>query len=259
MVSVFEWKIERNQLWGICMGHADVSDGTYIQTSPIAKIEVCEEGLNVYTHSGTHYYCKGKDIDLENLEKTKSSLVKKRIDTSFLDKVEESAKKYKEAYLKEVSGILEDEDLYLELIGITVKKAYFKHQGELIPLDCICHVGTFKDSFLIRGGGLVDVRYYDEWNGIEFYHVSDGIHYIYIKYRGTSSFRVTGVGDGLMFEANDAEVKKIKAEHCKEGLVTPDGVTGKSLLSNFDMESDEDLYEKHKELFEYLGSLQRLL
>lgn len=85
MVNLSRWYYNGISLWGMCQGHPKFSDGTYIYTSQVTKIEVCDDGLDFYTDSNIHYHCKTEDIMLDALENIKAYLEYDKIDTSFLD------------------------------------------------------------------------------------------------------------------------------------------------------------------------------
>ena len=225
-------------LFGVCQGHNKLADGTYIHTSPVVKMELCEEGIDAHTYSGTHYKLQTQEVALEFLEETKHFLKLEEIDTSFLDDVAEQIETVQKQKEQEVDKLLEENDLYLEFVGTHMKYGYFKKDGELIALHCYCHVGMFDDSYLIRNMGVVDVRYFKKENGISFYHVSDGIHNIHFKYVGKVPFTIRGIGEALEFTQDDAEIKTIQPLNCNEGLFSPDCVNGKSFFSSSD---DEDV------------------
>lgn len=245
MINLYDWWYDGVTLWGICQGHNRLSDGTYIHTSTVEKFELCEDGLVAYTYSGNCYHCKTEDIRLDILGNIKVCLEVMNIDVSFLDDAEKLVEESKSKKIVEVEKLLEENDMYIEFLGINVKYAYFKKDGVLIPLKCDCHVGTFQDSYLIREPGVVDVRYFDRMFGVDFYHVSDGINNIHFKYVGDLPLSITGIGDGLKFEKDDTEVKTIKPEDCKEGLISPDCVNGKSMINPLDLNIEESEVTKY--------------
>lgn len=191
MVKLLNWKLVENFAMGICIGHKKLADGTYVHTSPIVRIEACEEGLDIYTLSGTHYRCKTEEVDLDFLEQIKEKLLARNIVIEFLDNAKELAEQAKKELAEDVQKRIGENDLYIELIGIFVKNAFFKKNGELIPIECCTHIGMFQDSYLMIVPGIVDVRYFDKAFGIDFYHVSDGVNEIYIKYIGELPFEVS--------------------------------------------------------------------
>lgn len=172
MVRLYNWNLSKNMLWGVCLGHQRLEDGLFIHTSRILDIKKEDDALNVYTHSGTHYYCRWEDINLEELENTKDGMQNFEIDSVFLDNVEDLVKAKNEKYEAELIEKLEENDFFMELIGYTTRKAYFKKGGKLFFLPALCHSGMFQDSYLFREYGVVDVRYWDYTNAIRFYHVS---------------------------------------------------------------------------------------
>ena len=265
MVYLSNWKYNGIMLFGICQGHEKLADGTYIHTSPVMKVELCEQGLDVHTYSGTHYRLQANEVALEYLEETKKHLTLQKIDTSFLDGVSEQIERVQGQKEQEVEKLLEENDLYLEFVGTHMKYGYFKKNGVVITLHCGCHVGMFEDSYLIRNAGVVDVRYFKKDNGIDFYHVSDGIHNIYFKYTGKVPFSISGIGETLEFTQDDSEMKTIKPKNCAEGLFSPDCVNGKCALFNPNenenvdtMPTMEEWYnslsdEEKKELYDLVG------
>lgn len=237
MVRLYEWSIKKYSegeylAWGSCLGHERLSDGTYIHTSTIRKMELEGEGLNLFTKSGTHYICKTEDILPVELEVTKKSLMEMGMDSSFLDDAVELVERRRKKKEDEVSGLLAENELYLEFVGTMVRCAFFRKGGVLIPLECRCHVGMFQDSYLICKYGVVDVRYFDYPFRIEFYHISDGVGSIRIRHVGDEPFSVGGVVGELDIKPNDDSIRAIPAsEFVSEGLFSPDCVNGKSLLS----------------------------
>ena len=230
MVLLYNWHLHDDMLWGISLGHKRLPDGLFIHTSCIVEVKLLDGILNVYTHSGTHYYCKLEDINLSEVEETKDELRKLDMDISFLDNVEAFVKAANEKYELELTEELEDNDFFMELIGYTTRKAYFKKDGKLIYLPVLYHCGMSQDSYLFREFDVVDVRYWDYVNAIRFYHVSDGVERICIKCHTTKTFSVSGVGKKVIIEPGDIKMKFIKAENCYEGLISPDCVNGKSAL-----------------------------
>ena len=87
MVNLSRWYYNGISLLGMCQGHPKFSDGTYIRTSQVTKIELCDEGLDVYTYCGAHFRCKTEDICLDILENTKECLKLEKVDISFLDNI----------------------------------------------------------------------------------------------------------------------------------------------------------------------------
>ena len=78
MVYLSNWKYNGIMLFGICQGHEKLVDGTYIHTSPVMKVELCEQGLDVHTYSGTHYRLQANEVAIEFLEETKNYLALKK-------------------------------------------------------------------------------------------------------------------------------------------------------------------------------------
>ncbi len=231
MVQIYNWHLFDDMLWGVCLGHDKLPDGLFIHTSRLMGVKTENNTLHVYTHSGTHYICNLEDINLEELENSKVELQKFKIDMSFFDNVETIVKIANEKYEAELMKKLKNNDFFIELIGYTSRKTYFKKDGELIYLPTGYHCGMFQDSYLFRKFDVVDVRYMDHTDAIQFYHVSDGVERVCIKCNSTNTFTITGVGKEIQIEPEDMEIKYLTTENCLEGLFSPDCVNGKSALS----------------------------
>lgn len=246
MVQLFEWSLEKYgereyAAWGTCIGHERLPDGTFIHTSVVRRIESDSEGLHFFTQSGTHYICKAEDVLLEKLEGTKKSLLQMEADVSVLDNAVSRIDIRKTEKEREVLELLSENELYIEFLGDAVRYAFFKKDGSLISLECNCHVGMFHDSYLLRQYGIVDVRFFDNIFGIQFYHVSDGLRNMYVRHIGNDPFDISGLVKDMVFEPNDVSVKVIPVSMFKGGgLCSPDCVNGKSDLWDFVDEQEED-------------------
>ena len=146
IVNLSNWRYNGYILFGVCQGHNKLADGTYIHTSPVVKMELCGEGIDAYTHSGTHYRLQLNEVALDFLEETKECLTLEKIDASVLDDVEKKIKSVQKQKEQEVDKLLEENDLYLEFVGTHMKYGYFKKDGGIIALHCYCHVGMFDDQ-----------------------------------------------------------------------------------------------------------------
>ena len=132
MVKLYEWSIRKYcegkwLAWGNSLGHNRLGDGTYIHTSSIMELELDQnkEELHLFTKSASHYVCAIKDIQLDELECTKQSLLEMGMDVAFLDAAEELVEVRRKKKEDEVSVLLADDELYLEFLGVTVQYAYF--------------------------------------------------------------------------------------------------------------------------------------
>ena len=225
MVDLYEWSFDGIMLWGYCCGHKRLGDGTYVHTSHVRKIELCGDGIDVYTRSGTHYHCKTEDVKLgDELHETKREIEGRDIDSSFLNNVLALKKKKLEEYKKELAEVLEEQDLYIEFIGSYAKKAYFKQNGKVFLVRRGYLLDVFENSYLLSIPQILDVRYFLKGREISFCNISEGIKRIYIKYNGNIPFRITGINDGAMI-FKDGGMRAIKVKKANEGLC-PDCVNG---------------------------------
>lgn len=69
---------------GNVIGHAKMTDGTYVRTSLIKSVIECSKGdeLVFVTCSGTNYKVSWDEADVKYLEETKNALINFRIMTS---------------------------------------------------------------------------------------------------------------------------------------------------------------------------------
>jgi hypothetical protein len=187
------------------------------------------KSLKVTTKSGSHYILFFKDADIrqDNLEKTKESLKLMSMPADFLEDVKVAVRADRKLLLQNADRLLDDGDLYLEFANQTVIKAYFKSRGSIFVPKIDVHYGMFQDSVLIRYRNRVDYRFFPKgFNYIETYHVSDGLKRFVIANVGTEPI----IFDNAELRGEGMNYIPVIKENYREGLLSPDCVTGKSIL-----------------------------
>lgn len=216
--------------WGYCFGHPRLADGTFIHTSIIMEAGFDEKSgvFCMRTMSGNQYELELGCIDIqpEMIGKTGECLEKLNIPTGCLDGAEVLVKEKEGKELAEADGLTEDGDLFLQVAGNNVVKAFFKHGGRLYPLRVQCHVGMFQDSVLLIEHGIVDYRYFPEPFGMRTYHMSDTIKRLAVGNIGSCKACL----DGKVYFPGTVEKVTVTGDYCQEGLFSPDMVNGKGLM-----------------------------
>lgn len=224
---------------GYVIGHPKVDDGIFINTSYVESVTMEGDELHIHTQSGSHYRLRLADVYEERLGNTKAAL--KKLGVSFdMGRCRTLIRENEIKMCVELSGILEPCELYLRMLcDETVTHAYYMAENGVITKAGISyHVGTFQDSILIRVYCKCDFRFFPNGTNIEPYHWSDGLQAVKIhNICGDFDFKC----DQRRIKCKGKEITTIKAEeYTGEGLVSPDSVTGKSLLTN----SWDDIFGK---------------
>lgn len=192
MYTLTNWHLSMNKdiciARGIVSGHPKFSDGTFIHTSRIKQVSIDEEQacLLVHTKSGSQYRLSFADIALDCIEKMPSYLHQLGISTDLLERCEKICADSKKAKMLELESVLNSNELFLEMCGVTSLLAYFKDAtGELHQIQITIHSGMYQDSVLITDwyNELVDFRYFPN-DCIKPYHWSDGLNAVKIKNSG---------------------------------------------------------------------------
>lgn len=216
--------------WGYCFGHPRLADGTFIHTSIVMKAESEEVSkvLRLRTMSGNLYELELGYIDIqpEVIGKTEECLERLNIPREYLSGAIVSVKEKKRKELAWADRLTEDGDLFLQVAGNNVVKAFFKHEGRAHPLMVDCHVGMVQDSMLVHKSGMVDFRYFPEPLGMKTYHMSDTIKRLVVENIGSCRERL----DGKVYLPGTVEKVTVTKDYYREGLLSPDMVNGKSLM-----------------------------
>ena len=220
--------------WGIVSGHPEFSDGTFIHTSRVRQASADEEQdcLLVHTKSGSQYRLSFAGIALDCMEDTRSCLRQLGISADFLDRCEKICADSEKAKMLESDSVLNPNELFLEMCGVSALQAYFKDEtGELHPIQILTHSGMFQDSILVTDwhSGLVDFRYFPN-DCIKPYHWSDGLKAVKIKNIGRADIIFSGSHREIVCRSGEITVIE-SGEYGGEGLFSPDAVNGKSVFS----------------------------
>lgn len=169
--------------------------GQNICTSKIERVAIDNENKQFIfiTHSGSSYIAKFEEINMKLIEDMKDSFNQLNVPNDYLDICENTYKTTKDRLNKYIGDILNPNELYIEIVGIVFKKAFFmtdKREIKEIPIKV--HIGTFQDSVLITDfdNNSIDIRFWDisnnaicsyRWNeeleAIKIYNIGDDITY----------------------------------------------------------------------------------
>ncbi len=246
MIKLREWYfqsgiIEETQkkgfrAWGFVLGHPKLQDGIHIHTSVIDNLELDAENnrLLMYTHSKNVYELRFADMSFEDYENIKDCLQWFNVPALPLSECKKLHEKDEEELLAKMGSILQNNELYIQLVGVFVQSAFFKNKsGKIRRINADMHVGMHQDSYLVTDFQKreVDFRYWDGYNRITPYHWSDGLKAILIEVLSPNDIEFQGSERTIVCKAG--EVTRIESkEYCGEGLLSPDVVNGKCALFN---------------------------
>lgn len=217
---------------GNCFGHQKFCDGTFVHTSMVMESWVGDGGdaLCLRTESGSQYGLLLEDMDADGAVagQTKECAGGLRLPDGFLDRAKAVVEEKEARTLAYADAQTEDGDLFLQVSGGGVLRAYFKKDGKAYPLGIDCHVGMFQDSVLVRKYGLADYRYFPYPCRMETYHASSGIKRLVIENVGKETVEV----DRKRYLPGVVERTAMTGESYQEGLLSPDCVDGKCMLSD---------------------------
>lgn len=250
MISLRDWWIQkgfaegedRYIAHGIVSGHPKLRDGINITTSVIEEMKFDETNNRVIflTHSKNEYFIELSTICFNCFEETASYLNEWNITIPSKEECIKLAEEFKKKELKELSGVLKDNELYLKISGAYVQKAFWK-KGEIREINISAHIGMFQDSYLITDWekGEVDFRYFDGWLSMRPYHYSDGLETILVDNIGSSDVTFDAGAESITCKAG--ELTRIEKKHfTAEGLFSPDVVNGKGLYKEWSDSFGED-------------------
>ena len=251
MPKLYEWHIsnlgEYTVLNGVVTGHISIMDGTFIHTSPIEKIEVCEDIIKVQTMN-TLYECIKAEMNV--------ALCKDFINRKFpiIDGYADFRAFVNNAkYLEEteVTPVVAT-DSVLMIIG---NNRRFYYGGIWVNInDCTKkltdvspHIGMFQDSILCFMhdffGYDIDIRYFPyQFCNLEFYSTETSDLPLYIENCGNEPIRVDYKGS--VFEIQPSERKLIT-----EGNADRD----KELTNRSDMYPAGEITSADLKIFNHLG------
>ena len=243
MIQLIEWYFSKHKLkgtsemyyiaHGFVSGHPELEDGTHIDTSIVERIDLerrkCR--LVVYTHSKNEYELLFAEINLEQLKKIKDCLHKFDIPALSLSEYRKLQKECRAELIAKAGRILKNNELYLKIIGVFVRKAFFKNSdGKVREISVRPHIGMFQDSYSVTDWEKheVDFRYFDDIRSIRPYHWSDGLEAVQIDNAGSIDILFFS-GDNLLCKAGEVTLIE-NTQFRGEGLFSPDVVNGKCIF-----------------------------
>ncbi len=235
------WCLEGSQLddgdymfvaWGNVYGNPKFSNGYYIHTSPIEFATFSFDSLIIFTESGSQYELPFSGFNTETERDTKVYRAA-GIDAALMKKICARSRREVTRRQKEVGKRLGPNELYLEVAGrASVADAWFKDEnGTTHRINPSCHVGTFQDSWLMRGPGMVDFRLFPEAFGWEPYHVSDNIERVHFYNTSDQDVELRVHRNERKLPAGEITVVERAFLQDAEGLISPDCYNGKSMLN----------------------------
>ena len=244
MIQLTDWYFSKHNLkgtnkkcyiaHGFVSGHPEIEDGTHIDTSIIEQIKLdkINNRLLMYTHSKNEYELLFADIYLEEFKKIQGYLHKFDIPALSLSECKKLQEKSKIEKIAKADSILKNNELYLKMVGVFVRKAFFKNnEGKVREIPVKPHIGMFQDSYLITDWEKheVDFRYFDDIRSIRPYHWSDGLEAIQIENAGSTDLLFFS-DDNLLCKAGEITLIE-STQFGREGLFSPDVVNGKCICS----------------------------
>lgn len=238
---------------GEVYGHYRLHDGMHIHTSCIVNFYDLGEGEYVLeTYSGSLYQVKESEISSDALEETKCFLaeagwkeadgIRERINIAEAEftrmrEVRENALNSAERWAEESLG---NEELYLIMESMRVRKALYKHEDRVYEIKSKVHVGMFQDSVMVTDweNGNVDFRFFPNYQ-MEPYHWSDGLEKLQIHNITVKDFEFKGTNANVVCKAGEITVID-KSAYRGEGLFSPDAVSGKCVFFSGKTSEEDD-------------------
>ena len=147
--------------------------GQIIYTSKIEEISIDDNKKEFIfiTHSGSCYVAKYHDIYIDAIEYIEEGFKKFNIAEENLEVFKNTYKEAKNKLKEYVSSILNPNELYIEMAGVSALRAFFMtNERELKEIPITIHVGMFQDSVLITDfENNVDFRFFFNPNEIRPY------------------------------------------------------------------------------------------
>lgn len=239
MIKLNNWFINKRvggshyHAHGISTGHPKLSDGMDITTSAIENLKFDNDNNRIImlTHSQNEYELPLSQVLLENIKDTNIALESFGLFALDADKCRKLNEGVGKQLLEKVESVLRNNELYLQISGVFVQKAFFRNtDGAIREIGVSPHIGTFVDSYLVTdwNSGEVDFRYFDKLNAIEPYHWSDGLEALQIDNIGSEDITFLS-GDNIICKAGEVTCID-KSQMGREGLFSPDAVNGKCVM-----------------------------
>lgn len=192
---------------GVVSGHKKLRDTDYIDTSIVKAIVINEATGEVEIHTrNSLYYCPLAYCDFEKQDRFPELL-------SDYDK-------WKQKY-KDIINFPSIESGKVLLVFSNFNRYYFnslcyipKDATERTEYGAGVHLGMFQDSFLIRDEtGEIDLRYFPEYDRIEFYVQETGDKPLFIENVGDSILHIKTLCG--MFKVEPGERKEVRKENAE--------------------------------------------
>lgn len=249
MITLTEWQLNwtfRGDILahGYVTGHHRLKDGSWIHTSRILKIEAVGNGekLIMHTFSGSEYTLMLEEMNPFVVDDSCEQMMKLGI----TEEVCRTAKAYAENKLKAIQNKADEtiapRELYVIIQGTDARRAYWKaSDGSIIEIPIDYHLGMFQDSILITDYelGQVDFRYFPKWSTIEPYHWSDGLEAVWLDNMSDENVEFEGTKERILCPGRQC-VRIPQGAYTGEGLMSPDAVNGKCMLSGMLKDMEED-------------------
>lgn len=177
-------------------------NGQIINTSKIEKISIDDKNKEFIfiTHSGSFYIAKYDDVNVEAIKYIEEGFRNFNITKENLEVFENTYKGAKDKLKEYVSDILNANELYIEMAGVSALRAFFMtNEREFKEIPITIHVGMFQDSVLITDfkNNNVDFRFFFNAYEIRPYSWDEEIKVI----------KIYNFGDDINFSHEDKEVQ----------------------------------------------------
>lgn len=176
--------------------------GQNIFTSKIDRVSIDNENKKFIftTHSGSNYILKFEEINIENSESIKECFRILNIQNDYLNICENSYRAAKERLNKYIGKILNPNELYIEIAGISFMKAVFMtNKGDIKEIPIRIHIGMFQDSVLITD-------FYEHFVDIRFWDINNKTITPYSWNEGLESIKIYNVGDDILYKEGEVQI-----------------------------------------------------
>lgn len=176
-------------------------NGQIINTSKIEKISIDDKNKEFIfiTHSGSFYIAKYDDVNVEAIKYIEEGFRNFNITKENLEVFENTYKGAKDKLKEYVSDILNANELYIEMAGVSALRAFFMtNERELKEIQIAKHLGMFQDSVLITDfENNVDFRFFFTLYGIRTYSWNEEL----------KTIKIYNFGHDINFSHEDKEVQ----------------------------------------------------
>ena len=262
-VNMTKWSLDiygnEYNLSGVADKHPKLGNNVFVAYTSYLIDANLKDDVLVYETKNTIYHCPLKYMkkdayknmstvfveSYKNYEKNKilDDIIKASIEISFEEKemsdfannilrlIEVGSKEIEDMKRTEkerLEGIVKEypDSVYLEVSNINNGSVLAYNIKDKIGLcEPDVHIGMFQDSVLYMVRQIIDFRYFPDYDSLTTYSWSDNIKQAVIK--NMKSFPITFNDE----EINPGEIKIFSKNTHKQELISPDCVTGKSILT----------------------------